>query len=306
MKIIIAGGSGFIGKGLTSHLLDAGYDVIVLTRDPGHAQSKFKQKVRCLRWSDFNPSAWQHDFESSDVIINLIGENIGQWPWTNQLKKQILHSRLRAGQTISQTIKNAKNKPRMLIQSSATGFYGNNSVTKLTEDAPVGSGFLADVCQRWEKSTADVESLGVKQIIIRTGLVLGKDGGLLKKMILPFKFFMGGSMGSGKQILPWIHFDDVIEAIQFLITSNKTSKIFNLCSPNPVSMESFSQTLAKVMNRPDKFKIPECIIKTIFGEMGRETILAGQNAIPKALLESGYKFKYSQLQDAISDLIDQL
>jgi uncharacterized protein (TIGR01777 family) len=305
MRIIIAGGSGFIGKAISLHLTNAGHDVVVLTRDPQRTKSQFENKIHCLRWRDFDPSAWQSTLESADTIINLIGENIGQWPWTNQLKKRILHSRLKAGQTISQAIRNAKHKPKILIQASATGFYGNNSVDKLIENTSVGSGFLANVCQRWEESTKSVELLGVKQIILRIGLVLGRNGGMLKKMIPLFKFFIGGSIGTGKQMLPWIHIDDVVEAIEFLIKINIEGRIFNLCTPNPINMDSFTQILAQVMNRPAIYKIPEVVIKTIFGEMARETILADQNAIPRALLDSGYKFKYSQLQDAISDLIDQ-
>ena len=305
MRIIIAGGSGFIGQALAPHLVNAGHQVIVLSRNPQQTRSQFKNEIKCLRWKDFDPSAWYSELESTDIIINLIGENISQWPWTNKLKKQILNSRLKAGQTITQAIKKARNKPRILIQSSATGFYGSNNYDRLTEDAPAGIGFLADVCQKWEKSSAGIEAQGVKHIIIRTGLVLGNNGGLLKKMIIPFRLFIGGPIGSGKQILPWIHIKDVVDAIRFIIEKNIDMIVYNLCAPNPVNMNTFARTLAKTINRPVLFKVPEFIVKIVFGEMGRETILAGQNAIPKALIDSGYNFKYPKIQNAISDLFKQ-
>ena len=305
MKIIIAGGSGFIGQALSSHLLNSGHQVIILSRNPQRAQSLFNNKIQCLSWKDFDASSWQDELESTDVLINLTGENIGQWPWIKQLKKRILDSRITAGQTIVQAVEAATNKLRLLIQASATGFYGNNNENELTEEAPEGNGFLADVCRQWEDSSAEVESMGVKRIIIRTGLVLGKNGGLLKKMILPFKFFVGGTIGSGKQILPWIHIKDQVEAIRFLIETETSPGIYNLNAPEPVNMNSFAGILAKTLKRPALFRVPEFMVKIIFGEMGRETILAGQNAVPKALSDAGYKFKYPKVKGAITDLINQ-
>ena len=305
MKIIIAGGSGFIGQALTLHLSDSGHEVIVLSRNPRRTQSQFNDKIQCLKWNDFDTSDWQEELESTEAVINLIGENIGQWPWTDQIKHKILYSRIHAGQAIVQAIQNAKNKSRLLIQSSATGYYGNNSENELTEEAPVGNGFLADVCRQWEASTINVEAIGVKRCVIRTGLVLGKNGGLLKKMILPFKMFVGGPIGSGQQMLPWIHMDDLVSAILFIIKSNNAQKIYNLCAPNSVSMNTFAGKLGKVLKRPSVFKVPEFVVKLIFGEMGRETILSGQNAVPKALLDSGFKFKFKNLDNALYKIISK-
>ncbi len=302
MKIIITGGSGFIGQHLSEYLIDSDYEIIILSRNPHRLQSRYKNKIQCLLWSDFDSSSWQGELESTEVVINLIGENIGQWPWTDQIKHKILYSRIHAGQTIVQAINNAKKKPRLLIQSSATGYYGNNSEDTITEKTPAGSGFLADVCRQWEQSTLDVESMGVKRCIIRIGIVLGKNGGLLKKMTLPFKFFAGGPVGSGKQIIPWIHMDDLGAAIRFLIERDNPPNIYNLCAPNPVTMKTFARMLGKVLKRPSFFKVPEIIVKMIFGEMGRETILAGQRAIPKALLESGYHFKLKNLDAALNEI----
>ncbi|MEJ2545146.1 MAG: TIGR01777 family oxidoreductase [Calditrichaceae bacterium] len=303
MKVIIAGGTGFIGRYLSEFLNNSGHDVIILSRNPKRAKYTFTNKIKCLLWNDFDFSAWQDELESTKIIINLIGENIGQWPWTNQLKHKILYSRIHAGQTIVQAIHHAKNKPRLLIQASATGYYGDNSKDKLTEESKSGKGFLADVCRQWENSTIDVESIGVKRSIIRVGPVLGRNGGILKKMSLPFKLFVGGPIGSGNQKLPWIHIDDLVEAILFIINNKKTQKIFNLCTPKPITMNTFARTLGKTLKRPSIFKVPEFIVKLIFGEMGRETILSGQNALPKVLIKSNFKYKYSDLPVALSNLL---
>ncbi|HES59572.1 MAG: TIGR01777 family oxidoreductase [Calditrichaceae bacterium] len=305
MKIIIAGGSGFIGRYLAEYLSTSGYEVIVLSRNPQRAEAAFSKNITCLLWDDFNTSAWQDALESSEVVINLIGENVGQWPWTDQIKHKILFSRLHAGQTIVQAIHKANNKPRLLIQTSATGYYGNNNKDELTEDSAAGSGFLADVCRQWEYSTNEVESMGMNRSIIRIGLVLGRQGGLLKKTMFPFKLFVGGPVGSGDQMLPWIHRDDLIAAIRFIIESKHPKKLYNTCAPNPVTMNTFAQILGKTLKRPSVFRVPELIVKLIFGEMGRETILSGQNAVPKTLMDAGYKFKYTTLTEALSDLVTQ-
>ena len=305
MKIIIAGGSGFIGRALSERLFDSGYKIIILSRNPQQAQSFFADKIKCLLWNDFDSSAWQKELETTDVIINLIGENIGQWPWSNQIKHKIFYSRIHAGQTIVQAIHKAKHKPSLLIQSSATGYYGNNSKDELLEDSAAGNGFLADVCKQWENSTADVESMGVKRSIIRIGPVLAMHGGFIKKMMLPFRLFIGGPIGSGHQMLSWIHIDDLIEAIRFIIESRKTKTIYNVCAPHPVSMHTFTSTLGKSMKRPSFFKVPEIIIKLIFGEMGRETILAGQKAIPGALLDSGFTFKFKTIDAALTAIFSK-
>lgn len=304
MKIIIAGGSGFIGRYLSKYLEDSCHKVIVLSRNPSRAQDILPYTIQCLQWKDFDASDWQDELETSEVVINLIGENISQWPWTDSYKKRIVDSRVNAGKTITQAIKQAHNKPRILIQASASGYYGNQAINEVTEQAPAGDGFLAEACRQWEESSAKVQTFGVKRIIIRTGLMLGKDGGLLKKMILPFKFFMGGPIGSGKQILPWIHIHDEAGAIRFLIENEPSEEIYNLNAPQPVNMNNFAKSIGKIMRRPAFFSVPESIIKVIFGTMGRETILASQNVVPQALIQSGYQFKYPKLMDALANLMN--
>ena len=303
MKIIIAGGSGFIGRYLSEYLSSSGNEVIILSRNPQRVQSAFTNNIKCLLWNDFDASAWQDELESTQVIINLTGENIGQWPWSHQIKHKILYSRIHAGQTIVQAIHNVRKKPRLLIQASATGYYGNNSKNELTENSASGNGFLADVCRKWEKSTIDVESMGVKRSVIRIGLVLGWQGGLLKKMMLPFNLFVGGPIGSGNQMLPWIHIDDLVAAIRFIMDSHNSKNTYNLCVPNPETMNTFAHTLGRILRRPSIFKVPELVVKLLFGEMGRETILSGQNAIPRALLDSGYKFYFDNLDNALDNIL---
>ncbi|MEJ2054622.1 MAG: TIGR01777 family oxidoreductase [Calditrichaceae bacterium] len=302
MKIIIPGGTGFIGRHLSALLTQAGHTVIVLSRNPQRAQSLFNNKIQCFQWKNHDASAWQKELETTDVIINLIGENLARWPWTKSFKKRILESRVNAGRTITQAVKSAGKKPKLLIQSSAVGYYGNQSHTELTEDSPNGNGFIADVCRQWEASTADVESLGTSRIIIRTGLVLGENEGLLDKMATPFKLFLGGPVGSGEQVMPWIHIDDQVNAIRFLSENKVKSGIYNLCSPNPVTMNAFAEKLGKTLHRPSFFRVPEFAVKLALGEMGRETVLVSQNVKPEALITAGYTYKYPQLCEALDSI----
>lgn len=303
MQILIAGGSGFLGQVITKDLSEHGHEITILSRFPEKTKSLFKDNVICLPWIDFDFSSWEAALKSADVIINLVGVNIANWLWTSNYKRQMLNSRLHAGVTITKAIENATHKPGILIQASATGIYGYNREEVLTEASKPGTGFLAGLCREWENSTQRVESAGVKRIITRIGPVLGLQSGILKKMILPFKLFIGGPVGSGRQILPWIHIADLTKAIRFLIESEIPGGVYNICAPEPVAMDAFAKTLGKILHRPSIFRIPEFIIKLVFGEMGKETILASQNVSAQNLLNYGFEFKFDSLDKALQDLL---
>jgi uncharacterized protein (TIGR01777 family) len=302
MKFIIAGGSGMIGGQLTKVLLDDEHKVVVLSRNPDRAKNAVPDKTVCRSWNGLDTSHWESDIEDTDIIINLVGEHIGKGRWTKKIKQEILKSRVDAGHAISTAVHNSKTKPTLCIQISGTNYYGDENNSELTESSPKGKGFLADVCMEWENSSKAVEAEGVKRAVIRMGPVLSIEGGALKKMLLPFKLFVGGPPGNGKQMFPWIHIDDAVRAIQF-IAENRLDGIFNLVSPIPVTMKQFARELGKALHRPGFMPIPAFVLNLIYGEMARETVLAGQNAIPKALVEKGFKFQYTKLLSALKSLI---
>jgi len=301
-KIIIAGGSGFIGKPLCSLLTNAGYDVFVLTRSPESASKALGNSAAPLLWDAKTSGGWAREAEGALAIVNLAGESVASGRWTASKRHEILGSRLNAARAVMDAIDHAKKKPALLVQASAVGFYGSSLVDRvLDENSPAGSGFLARVARQWEKATENAESLGTRRAVIRTGIVLG-DGGALKKMVLPYRFFAGGHFGTGMQYLSWIHIEDEIEAIRFII-ERKMKGFFNLTAPEPVTAGEFSKTLGMVTGRPAWLNIPSWAVKLVFGRMGAEALLLGQRAVPAALAGAGFRFKYPRLEGALRDLL---
>lgn len=239
----------------------------------------------------------------TNIIINLAGENIAGGLWTNKRKTKILESRIRTGELITELCQAVQNKPKMIIQSSAIGYYGYNLINDCTELNKKGNGFLADVCEQWENSTQTVVNLGIKRVIIRTGIVLGNSGGMLPKLILPFKFFMGITLGSGKNFVSWIHIHDYIRAIEFIMQSAEPSLLYNLTSPNPVTMEQIIKELSRYKRHTLIFKVPNFIINLFTGNMGKEMLLSNQKIVPKNLLICNFSFNFNIINLAIKDLI---
>lgn len=297
MKIAITGATGFIGKGLTDFLLKEGNSVIILTRDPDRAKSSFGNKIQAFKWARNNKDELLKGLDGCDAFVNLAGENIGSSLWTKTKRAKILESRVKAGQLVSEVIRLMKNPPQVLIQASAVGYYGTRSDEILTEKSEHGKGFLPDVAIEWEKSTAVVEASGVRCVIARSGVVLSRDGGAFPKLALPYRFHVGTILGSGRQWLPWIHYDDEINAIYFLITNEASSGIYNLVAPVPARMEEICKQLGTTLLR-----VPEGIVKLLLGRMGEETILTSQRVIPERLLKDGFQFKFKNIADAVSDV----
>jgi len=200
-------------------------------------------------------------------------------------------------------VEKSKSKPNVVVQASGIGYYGNRGDEILDESSSPGSGFLVEVAKQWEKTTEKVKFLGVRHIIIRTGVVLGKDGGFLPRVLLPFRLFVGGHLGSGKQWIPWIHIQDEAKAIRFLIEKEDLKGVFNLTSPNPLVSKDFFKILGKVIKRPSWLHIPGFFLRLFLGQMAEELILSGQRALPKRLLESGYEFLYSDLESALKEIL---
>ena len=235
------------------------------------------------------------------MIINLAGESIAGLRWTKEKKRRIEESRINAGSAMVEAVDKWKTKPDYFVQASAIGFYGDRD-TALNEQSVQGEGFLAEVGQRWEMSTAEIENMGVKRAIVRIGVVLGKEGGILKRLLLPFQLGLGGPVGSGEQDISWIHIEDVAAAVQFL-AEKKATGVFNLTGPEPVKMKEFTGTLAKVLHRPHLIPVPGPLLKLVMGEMAEELVLTGAPVFPERLLDLGYKFKYNNVTSALTDLV---
>ncbi|MCJ7735246.1 MAG: TIGR01777 family oxidoreductase [Anaerolineales bacterium] len=299
MKILITGGTGLIGTALRKSFQQDNHEVVFISRKPDQASGSTK----AISWEI---NAIVHELSDTDVVINLAGTSIsGSNPllmrWTPYRKSLILSSRVEAGKLITEAIQLSSNKPGVLIQASAIGYYGNTGSDPVDETNLPGADFLASVCQEWEKSTAPVESLGVRRVITRIGLVFSEDGGLLPLLALPFRFFIGGVIGSGNQVLSWIHIHDVVQAIKFLIEQPQTQGIYNLTAPNPVDNQAFAQSLGKTLNKPVWLPVPAFIFKLGLGEAAT-LALDGRQVFPTRLLKAGYQFKYLTLQPGLDNI----
>jgi len=258
--------------------------------------------VKAVGWDGETSQGWQELVEQTDAIINLAGESIGSGRWSTERKARILHSRLNAARAVEQALHAAVHRPHTLLQASAVGYYGPRGDTQLTEAAPVGQDYLAQVAAAWEKSTANIEKLGVRRVILRTGIVLDKHQGALPRLMLPVKLMAGGRLGSGKQYLPWIHLADEVRAIQFLLEHPTATGPFNLSAPRPVQQVEFGRVLAKLLRRPYWLPTPAFALRLVLGEMST-LVLDGQRAVPQRLMELGYTFTHSELETALASLL---
>ncbi len=302
MRVLITGGTGLIGRRLTEDLLQDGHEVVVLSRRPEAHQATMPADVRLVRWDGRTPEGWGALVNEVDAVVNLAGENIAAGRWTAARKQRIRESRVNAGRALVAALEAAHTRPRVLVQASAVGYYGPRGDEVLTEEAPPGEDFLARVAVEWEASTAPVEKMGVRRVIIRTGVVLTPEGGALRRMLLPFKLGLGGPMGNGRQWFPWIHIADEVGAIRFLIENEHTSGPYNLTAPNPVRNVAFARALGRVLRRPAILPVPAFTLRLLFGEMAT-VVLDGQRALPKRLLEAGYTFRFVEVESALRDLL---
>ena len=306
MRVLITGGTGFIGKLLSNDLAAEGHEVIVLSRSPALAGG-LASNVRIEGWDAKTAQGWGHLADGADAIVNLAGASIageGFLPtrWTEARKQIILDSRLNAGKAVVEAIEQAENKPSVLIQMSAVGYYGSQPFDiDLTEDSPPGTDFMAQVPVQWEASTEAVEAMGVRRVITRSGVVLSFDEGALARMALPFRMFVGGPFGSGKQPFAWIHPADEIGAIKFLIRNAEAIGPVNVTAPNPLTNAQFSRALGRVMERPSLIPVPGFAFNMMFGEVS-QAVLEGQKVLPKRLEALGYAFQFPEAEAALRDL----
>ncbi|MEX2142953.1 MAG: TIGR01777 family oxidoreductase [Anaerolineales bacterium] len=306
MRVIITGGSGLIGRALSENLTKSGHEVIILSRQPA-AVPALPGGVRVLSWDASTAAGWATQADGADAIINLAGESLKgrrflPSRWTARRKQLIRQSRQDAGAAVVQAVREAKRKPKVVVQVSAVGYYGPRGTQTVDERAAAGEDFLASVCTAWEASTAGVEALGVRQVVARMGIPLTMQGGAFPLLVLPFRFFGGNTFGSGQQVYPWIHFEDAIAALLFLVENPKASGPYNLSAPNPVSNREFARTLGRTLRRPVWIPVPRFALQLALGEVST-VVMDGQRAVPARLLEAGFAFRYPDLQPALQDLL---
>jgi uncharacterized protein (TIGR01777 family) len=299
MKVAITGATGLIGKKIVKKLVEGGDQVLVLTRSIEKTRGIFPPEVDLAKW-DIRSKEWHKVLEGVDAIVHLAGENVMGKRWNNEHKKKILESRVLGTRSIVDAIYKMGSRPKVLVGASAVGYYGN-SEKQVDELSNEGAGFLADVVKAWECETAKVEQLNVRRVNVRIGIVIDKKEGALAKLLTPFKYFIGGPLGSGKQWFPWIHVDDVVDLFLYSIHSDINGAV-NAVSPGIVRMNEFCSVLGKVMKRPSFFKVPEFILRIVIGEAAEE-ILSGANIYPKRTIELGYKFRYPNLQSALKEIL---
>lgn len=301
MRAIITGGTGLIGRALASDLALDGHEVAVLSRNPDKA-SRIPAGVRVQLWDALTAEGWGYAADGADVIVNLAGESIAAGRWTSERKRCICESRLNAGHAIIQAIEGMRQKPRVVIQSSGVGFYGPRGDEEVTEETPSGNDFLARFAIEWEACTAGVKDMGVRLVIIRSGVVLSTEGGALPRILLPFRMFVGGRLGSGGQWFPWIHISDEVRAIRFLIENETASGPFNLTAPNPVTNAELGRYLGRAIGRPSVMRAPAVVLRLLLGEMAT-ALLDGQRALPRRLLEMEFQFRFPGIEIALRDLL---
>jgi uncharacterized protein (TIGR01777 family) len=301
-KIIISGATGLIGKELCKQLISRGDEISIFTSNPSKAKFLIKGAKEYIFWNYQKPEEWENYIYGKDSIVHLAGANINSKRWTESYKKAILTSRELSTKNIVRAIESTTAKPVLFISSSAVGFYGNAGDNILTEESSNGKDFLSEVCKVWEEASEKVELLGIRRVIIRTGIALSTNGGALKKMLIPFKIYLGGYLGTGKQWFPWIHIKDLIRIYIYALDNSSLHGIVNAVSIHPVREYEFAKCIGNTIRRPSFLPVPLFALRLTVGKAA-ESIIASQRAIPKRLLEAGFKFRYEKLEDALIDLL---
>ncbi len=301
MRVVITGGTGLIGRALCRSLAEDGHEVTVLSRSPERA-GDLPAGVATAAWDARSVEALVGLFRGVHGVVHLAGENIAAGRWTTARKRRIRDSRIESSRAVARAVELAEDRPRVLIQASAVGYYGPRGDEEVLEDDPPGKDFLAQVCREWEAASAGLESHGVRRPVIRTGVVLSPEGGALGKMLTPFRLGLGGPLGSGQQWFPWIHLADQVEAIRFLLEQEGADGAFNLTAPEPVTNRQFSRILGSTLSRPSLLPAPAFGLRLALGEMA-DMLLEGQRAVPSRLTAAGYRFLFPEVEEALRDLL---
>jgi uncharacterized protein (TIGR01777 family) len=297
MKITLTGGSGFIGRRLLKTLVAAGHTVHIMSR---HAGTNLPPGVKLSVWDALRGEPPADALDGADAVIHLAGEPVAQ-KWSAEAKQKIRDSRVTGTRRLIQVLSTISQRPTALVSASAIGIYGSRDSEEITETSPPGTGFLADLCQEWEKEVDMAGSLGMRVAKIRIGIVLDKNGGALVKMLPPFRNFVGGRLASGKQWMSWIHLQDLGSLFKYAV-ENPVQGVLNGTAPNPVTNAEFTKELASALHRPALFPAPALALKAMFGEMA-EMLITGQRVLPKAAQAGGFQFQYPDLGPALANLL---
>ncbi|NJC95939.1 MAG: TIGR01777 family protein [Anaerolineae bacterium] len=294
MDVLIAGGSGFLGTALTRSLKQDGHKVFILTRRAPKDASQ-------IQWDGKTTKGWGHIINEVDAVVNLTGYGLEHWPWTKRQKQRFIDSRVIPGLALAAAIQESSRRPRVFVQTSGINRYGLRNDSIADESTPPADDFLAQITVGWEDATRSVEEFGVRHVITRNAVVLAKRGGLFPLMALPVRLFFGGRFGDGKQATPWIHIDDHVGAIRFLLENEEAHGPFNFVAPTPTSNADFMRIIARELKRPYWFHLPTFLLRIPLGEMS-VLLTEGSYSMPKRLLEHGYVFRFPKLEDAVKDI----
>lgn len=301
MKIVLAGATGFIGNALIKALLEEKHHLIILSRRPDVVRNQWGDTVKAVFWDAVSSGDWFSDINEADAIINLTGASIAGKRWDASYKKIIADSRILSTRILMKACHVAQQKPKTWINASAVGYYGDVPEGDVDETRHASDDFLGRTCAAWENEALQAETLGIRVVCLRIGIVLEEGGGALQKMVLPFKLFVGGPLGSGRQWLPWIHRDDLVRAVLFILNEKTIRGPVNGTAPMPVTMKQFSQTLGSVLRRPSWAPVPGFVLKIVVGEFS-DSLLAGQKALPVKLQNAGFRFTFDELYAALRDI----
>lgn len=295
MRIVIAGGTGFIGEPLVRRLVARGDDVAVLSRNPARVLAG-----RGVSWDGRTQGAWSQEVAGADAVINLAGENVGEGRWTAERKRQLVASRLDATSAVVQALRDAPARDRALVNASAVGYFGfSGGDAVFDENAARGAGFLAELVEKWELAAREAEPVA-RVAILRFGVALAADGGALKKMMLPFKLGAGGPIGSGVQWMSWIDRDDAVRGVEWALDQPHVRGVYNMTAPEPVRNRDFARALGRALHRPAILPTPAFALRAAFGEMAEEMLLGGQRVVPRRAEREGFRFEYPTLEASLA------
>lgn len=298
MNILITGGTGFVGEELRPFLLKEGHNLVIVTRNPKKHSDEAAKNQRFISWND-NLSLEMNEI---DAVINLAGENIFGKRWTDEVKNRILESRIQSTRQLVEAMEKSEKKPQVFISVSGSNIYGDSGDSILDETAETADNFFADVCLKWEAESQKATDFGLRVVNPRMGVVLEKGGGALAQMVPPYRFFVGGPIGSGNQYMSWIHRTDLCNAFLFMIEKSELSGACNTCSPEPVTMNDFANTLGDVLNRPSFFRVPKFALDIVLGESAKP-VTDSVRMQPKKLQIHGFEFQYEALEGALADIL---
>jgi len=300
MKVLVTGATGLIGRRLCHSLTGDVNTVVAVSRSPERARNLAAAET--LKWDPMTGPPPPDALSGVDAVVHLAGEPVADRAWSQEQKRRVKDSRVVSTRNIVDAIRAAEVKPKVLVNASAVGYYGDRGDEKLYEDSPPGKGFLSEVCQAWEREATSVSELGVRLVLVRIGVVLSPQGGALAKMLTPFKLGVGGPLASGKQWFPWIHIDDIVGILRHSISTETLAEPINGAAPEEVTNAEFTRQLSRVLGRPAFLPTPEFALKLIFGERA-EVLLASNRVVPRVAQQSGYKFKFPDLTPALKDLL---